>query len=86
MALEEDIDAALLDINLDGEMSWAVASVLETRGVPFAFATGYDARTVLPDAFRDTLVVSKPYSLKDVELRLRGLLSLTGQARQADRS
>ncbi len=74
LARDQKIDAALLDINLDGEMSWEVASVLLKRGVPLAFATGYDAKMVLPEAFQDTLVVSKPYSLQDVERRLRGLL------------
>ena len=74
LAREQSIDAALLDINLDGEMSWEVASVLVKRGVPLAFATGYDARMVLPEGFQNTLVVSKPYSLQDVEQRLRGLL------------
>ncbi|MGI4745884.1 MAG: HWE histidine kinase domain-containing protein, partial [Janthinobacterium lividum] len=75
LALEEDIDAALLDINLNDEMSWPIASILVKRGVPFAFATGYDARMVLPEALQNIPVISKPYNLKDVELRLRTVLS-----------
>jgi CheY-like chemotaxis protein len=34
-------DAALLDVNLNGEPATAVAVALKTRGVPFALVTGY---------------------------------------------
>src|SRR5262245_56160429 len=34
-------DAAVLDINLSGEMVYPVAEQLEALGVPFVFATGY---------------------------------------------
>ncbi len=74
LAQTESLDAALLDVNLDGEMSWDIASHLLKRGVPFAFATGYDAKTVLPPALKNVPVVSKPYSLQDIETRLRSLL------------
>lgn len=77
LALEDGIDAALLDINLNNEMSWPVASILAERGIPFVFATGYDARMVLPEALQNIPVISKPYNLKDVELRLRSVLSPT---------
>jgi len=42
LARTETFDAALLDVNLDGEMSWDVAAILKSRGIPFAFSTGYD--------------------------------------------
>src|SRR3712207_5255758 len=35
---------AIVDINLQGEMVWPVADRLREMGVPFIFATGYDAR------------------------------------------
>jgi two-component system, response regulator PdtaR len=34
-------DAALLDLNLNGEPATAVAVALRTRGVPFVLVTGY---------------------------------------------
>ena len=34
-------DAALLDLNLNGEPATAVAVALKTRGVPFVLVTGY---------------------------------------------
>jgi PAS domain S-box-containing protein len=35
------VGAAILDINLGREMVYPVADVLEARGIPFAFVTGY---------------------------------------------
>ena len=35
------VDAAVLDMNLDGETAEPVADVLAGRGVPFLFLTGY---------------------------------------------
>ena len=35
------LDAAVLDINLNGQKSYPVADALAARGVPFIFATGY---------------------------------------------
>jgi CheY-like chemotaxis protein len=35
------ISAAVLDLNLDGELVWPVANALDELGVPFLFETGY---------------------------------------------
>ena len=64
-------DAALLDINLNGEMSWEVARVLAERGVPFVFSTGYDIKTVLPAHLAGTAVMSKPFRMGEVETKIR---------------
>jgi CheY-like chemotaxis protein len=53
------IDGALLDVNLRGELVFDLADALQARGIPFAFATGYDG-DVLPDRFANRLVLSKP--------------------------
>jgi DNA-binding response OmpR family regulator len=53
----ESIDAALLDVNLNGDRSDPIADRLKGRGVPFAFVTGYGARGWPPGA----LGVEKPY-------------------------
>lgn len=42
------VDAAVLDINLQGEMVFPVADALAMRGVPFVLATGYDAASIPP--------------------------------------
>lgn len=76
LALAEttDADIALLDVNLDGEMSWAVADCLKARGIPFVFATGYDGGAVLPEAHSDAPFVSKPFQIVDLEALLRGIV------------
>ena len=75
MARTETFDAALLDVNLNGEMSWGVADVLKDRGIPFAFATGYDQTDMLPARLAGSTIVAKPYRLDDVEQRLRQMMT-----------
>src|SRR4051794_22900016 len=40
----EAIDAAVLDVNLNGQKSYPVADALAARGMPFVFSTGYGRR------------------------------------------
>lgn len=54
------IDAALIDINLNGLEVFPVAAALRERGVPFVFASGY-GRNGLPPEFFDYPIVQKPY-------------------------
>lgn len=61
IAGEPRIDAAVLDINLNGEMVFPVADALRERGIPFAFATGYD-RSALPDRFAEVPRLEKPFN------------------------
>lgn len=60
LARDEPLDGAILDINLHGEMSFAVAEVLHSRGVPFVFVTGYEDRSIVPMAFRSAPRLEKP--------------------------
>ncbi|MEP6784390.1 MAG: response regulator [Sphingomonadales bacterium] len=62
---ECEFDCALLDVNLNGDSSMAIATALKARGIPFAFTTGYGAGGV-DDAHRDVSVLGKPYSLTDL--------------------
>lgn len=55
----EQIDAAILDINLGGELIYPAADLLADRGVPFLFATGYD-RSVIPPRFDGVARCEKP--------------------------
>jgi CheY-like chemotaxis protein len=60
----DELDAAVLDVNLGGnERSFPVAELLETRGIPCVFITGYDGVAALMG--RDTraiAVLTKPYA------------------------
>jgi CheY-like chemotaxis protein len=71
---EAHIDAAVLDVNLRGDMVFPVADALRARGVPFAFATGYD-RWALPERFADAVRVEKPLQARNIASALGPLLS-----------
>ena len=65
------LDAAILDINLGGERSTAIAESLRGQAIPFAFASGYGA---CPEGFEHcTLLIEKPYRDAEVAAAL-GLL------------
>ena len=68
-----DIDAAVLDVNLDGEQSFPVARVLRERGIPFFFATGYGAKGIA-DEFKQSLVLQKPFNAAELESAFRSIL------------
>jgi len=74
MARTESFDAAILDVNLNDEMSWPVGTVLRERGVPFIFSTGYDISRMLPLELSDAEVIRKPYQIDEMETRLRALI------------
>lgn len=58
-AREEDIDVAILDINIDGKPNYAAADVLIERGIPFVFSTGYEASVIDP-RYANVAVLQKP--------------------------
>jgi PAS domain S-box-containing protein len=55
----EDFHAAVLDVNLDGEMVYPVADAVVARGVPFVFVTGYGAEGI-ERRFSQIPVLQKP--------------------------
>jgi DNA-binding LytR/AlgR family response regulator len=50
---------AVLDINLNGVRVYPVAHALAARGVPFIFATGYDA-IAIPETLNEVPRCEKP--------------------------
>ena len=46
LAAEADLDGAVLDVNLGGQMVYPLADALAQSGVPFVFATGYGAESI----------------------------------------
>jgi len=57
----DEIGCALLDLNLGAENSLPVARVLRSKGIPFAFATGYGDTSQLLKDYPDVPVLTKPY-------------------------
>ncbi len=56
----EPVDAALLDVNIAGESVFPVAHVLDERGVPFLFVTGY-GQAALPKDRPNWVACTKPF-------------------------
>ena len=71
LARSETFDAALLDVNLNGELSWDIAAVLQERGIPFIFSTGYDGSNILPDFLAGSVVLGKPFREDELASKLR---------------
>lgn len=62
---EQDIDGAILDVNLNGELAFPIADCLVARGIPFLFTSGYDA-SIIPDRFDNIERCQKPIIMKRV--------------------
>lgn len=76
---EPAIDAAVLDVNLNGHESYPVADALAARGVPFVFSTGYQ-RDGLLAAYQNCPLLHKPFRLANLSDILTQLLSSTDPA------
>jgi ActR/RegA family two-component response regulator len=53
------LDGAVLDVNIRDEQVFPVADALSATGVPFIFATGYDAH-IIPEIYGDVPRCEKP--------------------------
>jgi len=67
------IDVAILDINLAGVQVFPLAEVLRVRGVPFVFTSGY-GKDGIPDDFRGSAVLQKPYGADSILSTLKKML------------
>jgi DNA-binding response OmpR family regulator len=72
IAAKADIDIALLDVNVAGELVFPVAQILRERKIPFLFSTGYGP-SGLPAEFANDGVLRKPFSDRE----LHDMLSAT---------
>jgi CheY-like chemotaxis protein len=78
MARTAVFDAAVLDVNINGEVIDPLADVLATRKVPMVFSTGY-GRGGINARWRDHPVLQKPYRLEELAAALKRALG-NGQA------
>ena len=58
-AKSNNLQAGILDVNLGGEKTYAVADILADRKIPFAFVTGYGPDTIISE-FSHAPVLQKP--------------------------
>jgi DNA-binding response OmpR family regulator len=85
LAMSERLDAALLDINLPSDTEvFAVADVLDERGIPFAFVTGDRDRDV-ELLYRDRPLLFKPIVPEKIVDTLDALVSARYRSQASDR-
>lgn len=72
---EEGFDAAILDVNLRGHMSYPAAEVLTRRGVPIFFVSGFLHEGV-PPHLSNVPVITKPYHREQIASALARVLGL----------
>ncbi len=70
-AQNTEFDAAILDVSLSGQSSLPVAKLLEERGKPYVFATGYGSAPEGSNSKRP--ILRKPFQLSDLEKALKGM-------------
>ncbi|WP_022681720.1 response regulator [Sphingobium bisphenolivorans] len=79
IAEEGRLDAAILDVNLHGQMSYTLAEQLAKSHVPHLFLTGYDDWS-LAEPHRDTPRMAKPFQPMILLAALERLLSAEASA------
>lgn len=70
----QSFDLAMLDVNLNGQLSYPIANALTDAGVPFAFSTGYGEHGV-DEGYRAHPVLNKPFEGPQLERVLTALLA-----------
>jgi DNA-binding response OmpR family regulator len=63
------LDAALLDVRVNGHDAYAVADVLMGRGIPFIFVSGF-TRKQMPSGYRNCAYIAKPFTPDAILARL----------------
>jgi CheY-like chemotaxis protein len=66
LAQQENLDGALLDVDLRGELVFAVAEELERRRIPVIFASGYDSDDMFPAPFVQHPRLRKPFGESEI--------------------
>jgi CheY-like chemotaxis protein len=65
LARDAPFDIAILDINVAGQNIHPVASIVQKRGLPFVFASGY-AATGLPAPLNKRPILRKPFAAHEL--------------------
>jgi len=71
-AREGGFDIAMLDVNLAGDLSFPIADILEEKGIPYLFATGYGRKGVKDD-YGAAPVLQKPFRARDLQQAIQTL-------------
>ena len=69
----EQVDFALIDVNLGAERSTPIAEALKRRGVPYVLISGYGRAHLAPE-LQDAILLMKPCTQADVRDAIRTAL------------
>jgi PAS domain S-box-containing protein len=64
--VEAHVNAAILDVNLGGELVYPVADFLVSRGIPFVFVTGYGSESI-PPQYDHVPLLQKPLDRAELQ-------------------
>lgn len=76
LAQEIDVDLAILDVRLHGQQSVTVARILQSRDIPFIFATGYRTSDI-DQEFQAIPALPKPFQTADLARAIRSAQGIT---------
>jgi DNA-binding response OmpR family regulator len=75
MAETIEADAAILDVDVAGQLVFPVADILAARGIPFLFNTGHSAEHVLRARYASAPICRKPTLPRQLKKALQALLT-----------
>lgn len=75
-----NVDGAVLDVDLAGTPSFPMCRALKAKGVPFLFLSAYSPNTIVPAEFSKTLQLTKPFEPAVLRLALKTLVGPTADA------
>lgn len=81
LAAAQKLDAAVLDVFLEGAYSWQLAGTLQAQGVPFLFQTAFGRALEFPAAFATIPRLEKPLGPDVLRRELSAILETPRQIR-----
>lgn len=85
LVCDEKLDAAFLDVTIQGREVFPVAQILLEKGVPFVFSSGY-GDWALPEAFQGQRRLTKPFTSVELEAMIRSLCGPSSPATPTGKS
>lgn len=74
-AENDEMGAAIVDLNVRGAKTFSLLSILNRRGIPFLIVSGY-ANWTMPDEWTDRPRLQKPFNEADLREKLSGVLKV----------
>ena len=77
LAQDEQLDGAIVDVNIRGGKAYSVMKILATRNIPFLLTSGY-ADWSMPEEWAERPRLAKPYTPNMLRVSLTELLQPQG--------